>query len=331
MALWPARLAVFYPHANRFAIWQVVGAIVMLLAITLLSASQWRQKPYLIVGWLWFLVSMLPMIGLVQVGGQARADRYAYLPFIGLFLMIVWAAADRAGQRDLRPVWSGIAAVAILAALSVVTYRQIGYWRDSPTLWLRALAVTEDNFVAHDNLAIFLAQRGREEEAVGHLRAALAIKPNDLLAMLNLGTYEHGHGNLPSAIERYRYVASHAADIDLRANAYANLGSAYRQMGDYEDAKLGYQAALQLMPGRPLSIVGLGLVAEHEGNFAEAARQFSNAMAIQPTDVGYVLLAQALEKEGHVNEARVARERAAQISSDLSAAEREADGLMRVK
>jgi len=331
MALWPARLAVFYPHANRFAIWQVVGAIVMLLAITLLSASQWRQKPYLIVGWLWFLVSMLPMIGLVQVGGQARADRYAYLPFIGLFLMIVWAAADRAGQRDLRPVWSGIAAVAILAALSVVTYRQIGYWRDSPTLWLRALAVTEDNFVAHDNLAIFLAQRGREEEAVGHLRAALAIKPNDLLAMLNLGTYEHGHGNLPSAIERYRYVASHAADIDLRANAYANLGSAYRQMGDYEDAKLGYQAALQLMPGRPLSIVGLGLVAEHEGNFAEAARQFSNAMAIQPTDVGYVLLAQALEKEGHVNEAQVARERAAQISSDLSAAEREAGGLMRVK
>ena len=331
MALWPARLAVFYPHANRFAIWQVVGAIVVLLAITLLSASQWRQKPYLIVGWLWFLVSMLPMIGLVQVGGQARADRYAYLPFIGLFLMIVWAAADWAGQRDLRPVWSGIAAVAILAALSVVTYRQIGYWRDSPTLWLRALAVTEDNFVAHDNLAIFLAQRGREEEAVGHLRAALAIKPNDLLAMLNLGTYEHGHGNLPSAIERYRYVASHAADIDLRANAYANLGSAYRQMGDYEDAKLSYQAALQLMPGRPLSIVGLGLVAEHEGNFAEAARQFSNAMAIQPTDVGYVLLAQALEKEGHVNEARVARERAAQISSDLSAAEREADGLMRVK
>ena len=331
MALWPARLAVFYPHANRFAIWQVASAIVILLVITVFSASQSRQRPYLIVGWLWFLVSMFPMIGLVQVGGQARADRYAYLPFIGLFLMIVWAAADWAGHRDVKPIWSGVAAVAILAALSAVTYRQIGYWRDSPTLWLHALSVTEDNFVAHDNLAIFLAQHGREEEAVGHLRAALAIKPNDLLAMLNLGTYEHGHGNLPSAIERYRYVASHAADIDLRANAYANLGSAYREIGDYENATRCYQGALRLTPGRPLAIVGLGIVAEHEDNFAEAARQFSSAMAIQPTGVGYLLLARALEHEGHLSEAQAARERAAQISSDLGAAQKEADGLTGMK
>jgi protein O-mannosyl-transferase len=328
MAFWPTRLAVFYPHANKFAIWQVTGAVVVLLAITLFSASRWRQKPYLIVGWLWFLVSIFPMIGLVQVGGQARADRYAYLPFIGLFLMVVWAAAEWVGQRDLKPIWNGVAAIAILAALGAVTYRQIGYWRDSPTLWLHALSVTQDNFVAHDNLAIFLAQHGREEEAVGHLREALAIKPNDLLAMLNLGTYEHGHGNVQSAIERYRYVASHAADIDLRANAYANLGSAYRQIGDYENAGRCYEAALQLAPARPLAIVGLGLVAEHEGNFAEAARQFSSAMAIQPTDVGYLLLARALEKSGHSSEAQAARERAGQISSDLIAAEKEADGLM---
>jgi protein O-mannosyl-transferase len=330
MAIWPARLAVFYPHADRFATWQIAGAIMVLLAITLFSTSRWRQRPYLVVGWLWFLVSMLPMIGLIQVGGQARADRYAYLPFIGLFLMIVWAAAEWAGQRDLKPIWSGVAAIAILAALSAVTYRQIGYWRDSPTLWLRALAVTDGNFVAHDNLAIFLAQRGREEEAVGHLRAALAIKPNDLLAMLNLGTYEHGHGDLPSAMERYRYVASHAADIDLRANAYANLGSAYRQIGDYENAKRCYQQALQLMPRRPLAIVGLGLVAVHENNFSEAARQFSDAMAIQPTAVGYLLLARALENEGRSGEAQAARDRAAQISSDLSTAQKEADGLMGV-
>jgi protein O-mannosyl-transferase len=331
MAVWPVRLAVFYPHANSFATWQITGAIAVLLAITLVSAAQWRQRPYLFVGWLWFMVSMLPMIGLVQVGGQALADRYAYLPFIGLFLMIVWATAEWAGQRDLKPIWIGVATVAILATLGAVTYRQIGYWRDSPSLWLHALAVTEDNFVAHDNLAIFLAQRGREDEAVSHLRAALAIKPNDLLAMLNLGTYEHGRGNLSSAIERYRYVASHAADVDLRANAYANLGSAYRQVGDYENAKLCYQAALQLTPKRPLAIVGLGLVAEHEGNFAEAARQFSNAMKIQPTAVGYVLLARAFEQDSHPNEAEAARERATQFSSDLSAAEKEADGLLGVK
>ena len=328
MALWPARLAVFYPHAERFPTWEVAGAVVVLLLVTWLVASHCVQKPYLLVGWLWFLGSMFPMIGLVQVGAQARADRYGYLPFIGLFLMLVWAVADWAAQRGVRPIWIGAVGVTTIVALALITHRQIGYWRDSPTIWIRALAVTEDNFVAHDHLAFLLAEHGQADKAASHFRAALAIKPNDLPAMLNLGTYEHAHGDVLGAIERYKYVARYAADTDLRANAYGNLGSAYRQIGDYANAKYCYEQALQLMPGRPIAIVGLGLVAEHEGNFAEAVRQFSNAMAIQPTDVGYLLLADALEQSGRHADAEVARQRAAEISSDVNEARKQADGLI---
>ena len=328
MAVWPARLAVFYPHAAGFATWKIAGAVAVLLLVTSLVWSQRRQKPYLVVGWLWFLGSMFPMIGLVQVGAQARADRYAYLPFIGLFFMLVWGVADWASRRGAKPIWIGAAGAATILMLALVTHRQIGYWQDSPTLWTRALAVTENNFVAHDHLASFLAEHGLADEAASHFRAALAIKPDDLPAMLNLGAYEHGHGNVRGAIERYRYVVKYAADIDLRANAYGNLGSAYRQIGDYANAKYCYEQSLHLRPGRPIAIVGLGLVAEQEGNFAEAVRQFSSAMAIRPTDVGYLLLADALERSGRVAEAQAARQRAAEISPDVGEAQKQAEGLI---
>jgi protein O-mannosyl-transferase len=328
IAVWPSRLAVFYPHPTElFATWEVVATATLLLLLTVFLARQSRQRPYFVVGWMWFLVAMLPMIGLIQVGEQAMADRYAYIPFLGLFLITVWAVADWAREQRVPTAWMTTAAVGILIALAVPTHRQIGYWRDSSTLWLRALAVN-DSFVAHDNLGLFLAQRGRGEEAVGHFRAALAIRPDDPLAMLNLGIYEDQHGYVASAIERYKAVIARVPDSDLRADAYANLGSAYRQTGDYRDAKLDYEEALRLRPEFPMAIVGLGLTAEHDGNPAEAVRQFSTAMAMQPTDVGYLLLASALEQAGHLAEAQAARQRASRISPNLDAAQKQAAGLM---
>jgi len=192
---------------------------------------------------------MFPMIGLVQVGGQALADRYAYIAFIGLFVMAVWTVADWAGRRQIPSAWVAVAATVVLIALGVVTHRQIGFWRDTPTMWRRALEVTENNFVAHTNLATFLEQQGQVEEAADHLRAALAIQPDDLIATLSLGTYEHQRGNLPAAIERYKIVALHATDPDLRTTAYSNLGSAYRQVGDYADAKQCYDGCCRFRPG----------------------------------------------------------------------------------
>ena len=329
MAVWPSKLAVLYPHPTKlFPAWQVAAATLVLLLVTAIVVWQWRQRPYLIVGWLWFLGSMFPMIGLVQVGGQALADRYAYIPFIGLFMMAVWTVADWAERRQIPAAWMAVAALVVLIALGVVTHRQIGFWRDTPTMWRRALEVTENNFIAHTNLATFLDQQGQVEEAAEHLRAALAIQPDDLIATLSLGTYEHQHGNLPAAIERYKIVALHAADPDLRTTAYSNLGSAYRQVGDYDDAKQCYERALQLSPRHSIAIVGLGLVALHEGDLVEAIGQFSNAMAVEPTDIGYLLLAHALELAGHPTEAQAARQRAGLISPNLDEAQRQADALM---
>jgi tetratricopeptide (TPR) repeat protein len=329
MAVWPSKLAVLYPHPTKlFPAWQVAAATLVLLLVTAIVVWQWRQRPYLVVGWLWFLGSMFPMIGLVQVGGQALADRYAYIPFIGLFMMAVWTVADWAERRQIPAAWMAVAALVVLIALGVVTHRQIGFWRDTPTMWRRALEVTENNFIAHTNLATFLDQQGQVEEAAEHLRAALAIQPDDLIATLSLGTYEHQHGNLPAAIERYKIVALHATDPDLRTTAYSNLGSAYRQVGDYADAKQCYERALQLSPRHSIAIVGLGLVALHEGDLVEAIGQFSNAMAVEPTDIGYLLLAHALELAGHPTEAQAARQRAGLISPNLDEAQRQADALM---
>jgi tetratricopeptide (TPR) repeat protein len=270
---------------------------------------------------------MFPMIGLVQVGGQALADRYAYIPFIGLFVMAVWTVADWAERRQIPSAWVAVAATVVLIALGVVTHRQIGFWRDTPTMWRRALEVTENNFVAHTNLATFLEQQGQVEEAADHLRAALAIQPDDLIATLSLGTYEHQRGNLPAAIERYKIVALHATDPDLRTTAYSNLGSAYRQVGDYADAKQCYERVLQVSPRHSIAMVGLGLVALHDGDLGEAIGQFSNAMAVEPTDIGYLLLAHALEVAGHSTEAQAARQRAGLISPNLDEAQRQADAL----
>ncbi len=329
MAVWPSGLAVLYPHPTRlFPAWQVAAAVLALVFATAIAVWQRRRRPYLVVGWLWFLGSMFPMIGLMQVGSQALADRYAYIPFIGLFVMVAWTVGDWAESRRIRGPWVAISATVILIALGVATHRQIGFWRDTPTMWLRAIEVTRDNFIAHDELALFLAEQGRDEEAAVHHRAALAINPKDPVAILHLGAYEHAHGDLRAAIEHYKFVALYAVDSDMRADAYGNLGSAYRQLGDYAHAKLCYETALQLSPGRTIAIVGLGLVAQHDGDFSQAIRQFSHAMAVEPTDIGYLLLAHALEQAGRSTEAQAARQQAHLISRNLDEAQRQTDELM---
>ncbi len=188
--------------------------------------------------------------------------------------------------------------------LGFLTSRQVHYWHDTQSFWQRTLALTENNYVAHDSLGDFLARQGRSDDAAVQFRAALAIRPDDLPANLNLATLEANRGNLQDAIERYQMVARYAADTSLRATAYGNLGSAYRQIGDSARAKQCYEAALQLDPKHAMAMIGLGLIAQKNGDLPEAVRQYSRAMAVEPTDVGYLLLAQALQQEGHNDEAR---------------------------
>ena len=329
-AFWPSKLVALYPHpTSLYPAWQVGAAVIVLILVTALVLRARGQK-YLAVGWFWFLGSFFPMIGLVQVGAQAMADRYAYIPFVGLFLMVTWLAADWAKAHRLSATWLAISAISCLVVLGVLTYRQVGYWHDIPSFWTRTLALTENNYIAHDTLGEFLASQGRTEEAAAHFRAALAIRPDDLPANLNLGTYEHGRGNLPAAIDRYQMVALHAADVGLRATAYGNLGSAYRQMGQSMKAKQCYEISLRLAPDRPMAmaIIGLGLIAQENGDLPEAVRQYYRAMAVQPTDVGYLLLARALEQQGRSDEAKAIFERVARFSPNLAEAQKTAESLL---
>jgi len=319
-ALWPSKLVAMYPHpAKLYPAWQVGAAVVLLLLITALVIRA-RDQRYLAVGWFWFLGSFVPMIGLVQVGYQAMADRYAYIPFIGLFLMLTWLAADWAQAHQFGVRWLAIPAVSCLLLLGTLTYRQVGYWHDTESFWRRTVALTQDNYIAQNNLGDFLLHQDRTEEAAAHFRAALAIRPDGIAANLNLGAYEDGRGNLPAAIEHYQMVARDAGDVGMRATAYGSLGFAYRGLGQSMKAKQCFETALQLEPDQARAMVGLGLIAQENGDLAEAIRQYSRAAAVQPTDVGYLLLARALQQEGHVDEANAISESVARSSPDLSKA-----------
>lgn len=327
-AVWPSKLAALYPHPTvLYPAWKVVAGGALLIFVTVMAVRT-RAHRYLPVGWFWFLGSLVPMLGLVQVGVQAMADRYAYIPFIGLFLMLVWLVSDWAQAHRISTIWLAVPAVAYSLVLGTLTYRQAGYWHDIPSFWVRTLALTQDNYVAHDTLGHFLASQGRIEEAAAHFRAAIDIRPDDLPANLNLGAYEHGRGNLSAAIERYQMVTLHAADVGLRATAYGNLGSAYRQMGQTMMAKRCFEIALQLAPDKDMAMVGLGLIAQKDGDLPEAIRQYSHAIAVQPTDVGYLLLAGALEQEGRIDEAKAIFGRATRLSPNLAEAQKTAESLL---
>ena len=327
-ALWPSKLVAMYPHPTKlYPPWQVGAAVVLLLLVTALVLRA-REQRYLAVGWFWFLGSLVPMIGLVQVGLQGMADRYAYISFVGLFLMLTWLVGDWDKAHQISATWLAIPAISCLLALGTLTYRQVGYWHDTQSFWQRTLAVTQDNYVAENNLGEFLYSHGRTEEAAAHFRAALAIHPEGLTANLNLGAYEDRRGNLPAAIEHYQAVVRNAGDVGMRASAYGSLGFVYRSMGQSMKAKQCFETALQLVPDRGRAMVGLGLIAQENGDLAEAIRQYSRAAAVQPTDVGYLLLARALQLQGHAGEANAIFESVARSSPDLPKAQKTAESLL---
>jgi len=327
-AFWPVRLAPMYPHpGSSLRSWQVAIAFVFLLAITGLVIAGRRHR-YLPVGWFWFLGTLVPMIGLKQVGVQAMADRYAYLPFLGLFLMVCWGVGEWGEERHLAPARLAVPGVTVLLALMVVTHRQIDDWSDHVTLWSHTLQVTSGNWQAENNLGMALLRQGKMEEAIPHFRAAAAINPSDPVSNMNIGTYEHSHGNLPQAIEYYKKAILLARNPKLKADAYNNLGYAYKDLGDYADAQQNLQSAVRVNPEFVGAWISLGLVAQKSGDLNLAIQSYSQAMKIEPSGFGYMLLAQALEKSGQKAEAQAAIQRARNLSEYFSDAQREADRLL---
>jgi tetratricopeptide (TPR) repeat protein len=220
-AIWPANLAVFYPFPqNGLPMWQPIAAAGILAAITIAAFALRKSRPYLLVGWLWYLSMLAPVIGIIQINPQAHADRYTYLPQIGLYLMIAWGVADLLGNWRFRTRIATAAAVVVILALAFVARVQASYWRDSETLWVHTIAVTKDNYFAHASLADLLMRRGRVNEAVAHSEEALRIRPNGADAQNNLGLALLQTGDVKGAVTHFEK----ALEIDAgHMNAEVNL------------------------------------------------------------------------------------------------------------
>ena len=328
MLFWPAGLAPMYPHPGAtLRTISVLFSIFLLGAITTIVLLAWRYR-YLPVGWFWFLGSLVPMIGIVQVGGQAMADRYAYLPFIGLFWMVVGGISDVIDRNVAARQSAAAFAVLVLMVFGALTYRQIGFWRNPETLWNHTLQVTQNNFVAHDSLAEYQLKQGRFAAGCSHFRAAVNIFSDDMPAQEGLAVCAQARNDNREAIDRYGIVLRRAIEPSIRATAFANLGSIYRGLGDYTRAKENYDSALQINPDLPIALVGSGLLAQKGWDYPLAAAQYAHAVRVEPTSVGYLLLAKALQQSGRSTEATHAFEQAKQLSYNLQDDQQTAAGLL---
>jgi len=331
-AFWPSRLAPFYPHpGTSLAAWQVFAALVVLLAISALVVWR-RRRRYLLVGWLWFLGTLVPMIGLVQVNRQAMADRYAYISFIGLFILVSWGVADFAEQRHLSLFWLRGASVAVLLLLAAVTYRQVGFWGDNLTLWSHALEVTQNNYFAENIVGSMLMDQGQAEAALPHLHAATEMNPSDPSAYMSIGAYDQQHGDPRQAIEQYQKTialtdSAVQKNLWLRSTTFARMGSTYRQLGNLAQARQSFRQALEINPDDGQVWLALGIVTQLSGDSGAAIQAYSQAMKLQPSDVGYLLLARALQQSGQNSQAQTAEAEAQRRSRDFPAAEKSVDAI----
>jgi tetratricopeptide (TPR) repeat protein len=317
-AFWPMNLAAVYPHPElSISIPAAVLSAVVIIAISI-SAVIFRQRRPFFVGWFWFLGTLVPMIGLVQIGVHGMADRYAYIPLLGIFVIVCWGAADFAKTWHVPTVAPAIVATVILLALGAALHRQVGFWNDNVTLWAHAVEVTDGNFTAEDNLAGALIAKGRVDEAMPHLRRARFLRPDDLVSTLNIASYEQMHGNYKAAIDGYARVPLCTTDPSLLAMARVNSGYARFTLKQYDQAKQDFEATLRYEPGSAAAYRGLGLLAQRAGDTPQAIRDYERAVEIQPTSLGYLLLARALESDGHAEAARAAEAQAAGMTRDLN-------------
>lgn len=289
--VWPTRLAVFYPHPNNtLPASEVIVASGLLLAITAAAIIFRVKRPYLFTGWFWYLVMLLPVIGLIQVGEQGHADRYTYLPHVGLFLLAVWGIADVATSRQSTSRIAVTTAAVIIVALASVAFVQTSYWRNSETLWTRALAVTSENDFAHNNLAYLLADRGELDDAISHFEAAAKIRSRkrdkhynagSAFVEMNLADALAQKGQSDEALRHYE----HAIQLEPNyADAYYNRGTVLFELGRIDEAIADWETTLRIQPTDADAHTWLGNALLRTGSPREAIANYEKALALAPQD-----------------------------------------------
>jgi len=297
LTFWPHDLAVYYPFPEAgIPAWQIIGAALLLIGITAFCLFQPRKHSgYLIVGWLWFLGTLVPVIGLVKVGGQTMADRYFYIPSIGLFIAIVFGLADIAERRRVAPWLSAVVAGVVLLVLATLTNAQIHCWRDNFTLFEHALAVAPPSVAVEDSLGYALQRSGRLDEATAHFEKALQIRPDDYMSLLNIGVTRFYQGRAPEAIEYAQAAIRSRADAP---KAHDLLGMALAMQNRNEAALDEMRRAAELAPKDAEIRNDLGTVLLRLGRIPEAIDEFHEALRLNPnnaaaahTNLGWALLA----------------------------------------
>jgi tetratricopeptide (TPR) repeat protein len=274
---WPVNLAAIYPYNWEIPVWQVWAACFFIAGISWLSIKWYQSRPWFLVGWLWYLGTLFPVIGLVQVGTQAMADRYTYIPLIGIYIIIAWGLFDLLGRWRYRKVGLVIIAVALISVLMVVSWKQIGYWKNTVTLLKRAVEVTGANYMAYNNIGQGLLLAGKAGEAIENFKKALEINPRSAIAHFNLGVALSGQGKLKEALESCTEAVRVKPDF---AEAYNCQGKAQLRLGKPDQAVLSYQQAIKINPTYAEAYNNLGNALFRLGKNDKALASYQQAITI---------------------------------------------------
>jgi tetratricopeptide (TPR) repeat protein len=327
LMFWPNNLAVYYPlPLTGIPTWQVIGAAFLLIGITALCLFERRNRPYLIVGWLWFLGTLVPVIGFVQVGGQTMADRYFYIPSIGLFIALVFGFSDLAKSWRVAPPLSAGIAAGVLLILATLTNAQIQRWRDSFTLFEHTLAVTPRNLHIEHNLGLAMGSAGRYDEAAAHFEKALQIDANFYDGLVGMGVTREFQGRLPEAIDYFQAAIHSQPDTPT---AHLQLGRVLWKQSSDQAALEEIGRASQLAPKDAEIRADFGLALQLVGRIPEAIEQFHEALRMNPDNAEtHANLGLALLGSGKPQESIPEFETALRLKPELTGA---ADNLRRAQ
>ena len=276
---WPVDLAVFYPYEHSFPLWQILDSCFILTGITIVVIYAIRKLPFLFVGWFWYLGTLIPVIGLVQVGKQALADRYTYLPSIGIAIMLAWGIPLLFRHEDMRKKILFPAGTACLVIMAVLTWQQCGYWKNSLELWNHALQVTKDNYIAHNSLGVALIDEGKIEEAIDHYNKAIHMNHNYIIAYNNRGLSHLKLGLYQKALDDFNEAMRLKPDF---ADPYNNRGFAYAKLAQYQLAIEDFNKAIGLKPDYAEAYNNRGAIYAKFGQYQPAIQDFNNAISLKP-------------------------------------------------